>query len=164
MHMKKFFWIFFILVTVFNAFYWHLNSLEYISKNPDLESGYHTLIFGFLFWANIPWIVMGVGCIKNNLTFRDYLNPQYAHPYLIAFFISVLFVYTAGSYWLFIADGAEMLVRYPGLFISNSGEVLDSQSLSPNLIQLWWSLGGASGVAAMAFLFIRIVRSSSTAE
>ncbi|MGD2181438.1 hypothetical protein [Lusitaniella coriacea] len=157
---ERFFWVFLIFGTTCIALFWYIHSFEYTAQNPELKSGYYTLILSFLFWANIPWAIIGIGCLTSNSTFQDYLEPKSFHPYLIAFFASLLLIFTIGSYWIFVAGGAEMLVNYPGLFVSNAGEVLDSQTLNPKLIKSWWCLGVASGVATMAFVLIKILRSS----
>jgi hypothetical protein len=157
----RFFWIFFILGIVVNALSWYFHSLEFISKKPELESGYHMLILGFLFWGNIPWVVMGTGCLTQNMTLSDYLEPKSIHPSLIAVFSSLLLVYIVGTYWLFLSDGAAILVKYPGLLISESGQVMDSQSLSSQSIKLFWGIGVISGIGTMIFMLIKIKRISS---
>jgi hypothetical protein len=157
----RFFWVLALLVTTANALSWYWHSLEFIAREPRLEAGYHQLILGFVVWANIPWVVMGVSCTTQKMTLQDYLEPQSINTHLITFFFSVLIVLAAGTYWLFGADGAEILVQYPGLLLSESGKVLNSQDLDPQLIKVIWGVSVASTVLAIIFMLIKVSRSHS---
>lgn len=95
---------------------------------------------------------MGISCIKNNLTWKDYLEPQAIHASLMAFFASLICVFAVGSYWIFAADGVSMLVQYPSI---------DAESWSVEQVKLAWCLSVGSGIVAMAVLMVRANRAST---
>ena len=142
---SKIFWIMFIVVTFANAFIMKRRAKKYIEKDPSLKAGYDTIFKGFLIWGNLPWLVMGTGILAGSVpTIFHYFKPQDGNPYVISFFISIFIVWLLGTYWLFVKDGAEMLVRHPGL--------LRSDFSSPTMIKLFWALGLVGGIAGVVMM------------
>lgn len=146
---SKYAWAVFIIVTMMNAAIFRFRSRKHIEADPKLAEGYDSLIRGFIFWANIPWVVMGVGCTIGGVpTIWHYFRPQDGDPYVLAWFASVFFVWLMGSYWLLFKGGAEKMAKHPGLLrASIVGDVSN-----PIAIKILWVLcliGGIVGVVMM---------------
>ena len=82
---SKYFWIFAIAVTGLNAYLIKFYSIKYIRENPELSDGYKKIFRSYLFWLNIPWMVMGIGCIIGKV------------PSIWHFFSFVFLVFNLGS-------------------------------------------------------------------
>lgn len=129
--LAKYFWLICIIVTGANAIIFKQRSKHPIEQKPELAEGYTTLIRGFLFWGNLPWIVMGIGCTYGNIkSVIQYFNPTDGNPYILAFYGSVFLIWFLGTYWIFFRDGAEMLVQHPGLLNINLS--------SPLIVKIFW--------------------------
>ena len=136
----------FIVVTFANAIIMKMRVKKQIEADPSLKSGYDTIFKGFITWGNIPWVVMGAGIITGSVpTIFHYFSPQDGNPFVIAFFMSVVLIWILGTYWLFVKDGAEMLVKHPGIF--------NYDFSSPTIVKLFWILCLAGGVAGVAMIF-----------
>jgi hypothetical protein len=144
--LSKHFWIMFIVVTFANAIIMKIRAKKHIERDPSLKVGYDTIFKGFLIWGNIPWVVIGTGILTGSVpTIWHYFKPQDGNPYVIAFFISIFTVWLLGSYWLFVKNGAEMLVRHPGIFRSDFS--------SPTKVKLFWVLSLVGGIAGVIMMF-----------
>jgi len=109
------FWIMGIVVQCANGSSWWSRAKKEIAVHPELENGYRMLVRRFVVFGNIPWIVMGFGCIYGGVpTVFDYFHPG-SGPFVFAFWITVIALQIALSYWILIRDGAETFIRYPGL-------------------------------------------------
>jgi hypothetical protein len=143
---SKHFWVMFIIVTFANAIIMKIRSKKYFEADPSLKSGYDTIFKGIITWGNIPWIIMGAGIITGHVpSIFQYFRPQDGNPFVIAFFISIFLIWILGTYWLFVKDGAEILVKHPGIFNYNFS--------SPTIVKLFWILCLAGGVAGVAMMF-----------
>jgi len=144
---SKDFWIIFVLFTFLNAAVFRFRSRRYIQEDPDLAEGYSKIIRGFVFWGNLPWIVMGAGCVLGGVpSIYHFLQPRQGNPFVLAFFASVFLIWGLGTFWLLFRSGAEMLVRHPGLF---SVEIK-----SPRTVKLFWFLCLGGGVAGVVMMFL----------
>lgn len=150
MWLERYFWVFLIAVTLFNGLTLYFQGWQDMAT-LELKLSYAKLTLYVLFWANVPWIVMGVGCLQKNLTFRDYLEPKTLHPALIAFFASLVCVFAVGSVWILAAGGAAQLLHYPGI---------DAQSWTVEQVKQVWSLGVISGIGTMGVMVARVDRTS----
>jgi hypothetical protein len=104
----------FIAITCINVLYLKFHSRERIRQRPELAAGYQRLIWGYLFWGNLPWIIMGLGLELGGLpSIFSYFRPRDGNPFVLAFFIVVFAVWILGFWWLFFARGAEFLVEHP---------------------------------------------------
>ena len=143
---SKWFWAAGIAVTCANAAIFRVRARKRIQEAPELEDGYRKIIKGFVIWGNIPWLVMGIGCTVGGVpTLFHYFRPRDGNPFVLAFFASVFLVWFLGTFWLFFRNGAEMLVRHPGLF--------NHDFRSPTMVKLLWCLCLAGGVLAVVMMF-----------
>ena len=144
---SKYFWLMFIVVTFANAIIMKVRAKKLIKKNPDLKNGYDTIFKGIIVWGNIPWIVMGAGIIMGKVpSMFHFFNPQDGNPYVLAFFGSVVLIWLMGTYWLFLKNGAKMLVDHPGIFNYNFS--------SPTMVKLFWILCLLGGIVGIVMMFI----------
>src|SRR5215813_11393658 len=138
---EKIFWVIAIGVTCVNAYLLRSRAQKEIERNPELAEGYAQLIKGYLVFVNIPWIVMGLGIIVGGTRgVFDYFEPRSGNPYVIAFHLTVLILWALIIFWVYLAGGAEFLIRYPG--------VMNLEIKSPLVMKLLFALMLAGGVAA----------------
>jgi hypothetical protein len=149
---SKYFWLVAILVTGINWAMFRKRAQPYIEANRDLTEGYGALFRGYLFWLNIPWVVMGVGCISGGVpSVWHYLRPRDGNLYVLAWFASVFFLWVFGTFWIFFRGGAETLARHPGAIEFTYG-FKRKDITQPAIIKTLWILaltGGIVGVALM---------------
>ncbi len=142
----KWFWAVGIAVTFLNAGIFRFRAREHISASPELAEGYATLIRGFVIWGNIPWAVMGIGCVLGGVTsVFDFFRPRDGNPFVLAFFASVFLIWILGTFWLHFWGGAEMLIKHPGLF--------NVDFKSPLMLKLFWFLCLAGGIFGVIMMF-----------
>ena len=142
----KWFWAICIAVMCLNAGIFHFRSQHYISENPNLVNGYRTLIRGFLIWGNIPWIVMGIGCVMGGVpSVFHFFRPSDGNLFVLAFFASIFLIWVMGTFWLLFRGGAEILVKHAGLFNVNFK--------NPLMVKLYWFLCLAGGIAGVVVVF-----------
>ena len=129
----KVFWVIAIVVTGLNALVLRSRARKEIARNPELADGYTQLFRGYLVFLNIPWLVMGVGIIVGGTRgVFDYFDPRSGNPYVIAFHLTIFLLSALAVFWIYIAGGAEFLVRYPG--------VLKYDIKSPLVLKLLFAL------------------------
>jgi len=111
----KHFWLVFVAVTALNGRYWWAGVQARIQAQPELEPGYRRLYRGFLFWANVPWLLMGAGILSGQVRWMfDFLEPRSGNPYVLAWWWANGAVLAAGTVWVLWGGGAETLARHPG--------------------------------------------------
>ena len=70
-------WLMFVAVTCLNALILKLRSRYYVRERRELAAGYTKLLWGVLFWGNLPWLVMGVGIELGGLpSIFSYFRPR----------------------------------------------------------------------------------------
>lgn len=150
--MSKYFWFFAIVVTVINALIFKNKSKHYLQEDPKLKEGYSILFRGYLFWLNIPWIIMGIGCTIGGVpSVWHYFRPKDGNPYVLAWFGSVFVLWILGTIWLFYRSGAEMLSTHPGAIIMHYG-FKSKVVINPIAIKIFWMLALAGGIFGVAFM------------
>jgi hypothetical protein len=144
-------WIFLIVGTTVNALYFWGRSRSHVSQDPSLEDGYRKLFWGILVWGNIPWVIMGLGCLVGGVPSAfHYFRPRDGNAFVLAFFASVVIIWFLGTYWLFVRGGAEMIVRHPGLLSGPFGRDITS----PAMVKVYWCLCLAGGIWATISMFV----------
>jgi hypothetical protein len=137
----------FIAVTIVNALIFRARSQRHIAKDPSLEEGYRKLFWGLLIWGNLPWVIMGLGCLVGGIpSVFHYFRPPDGNTFILAFFASIFLIWILGTYWLFVRGGAEMLIRHPELF--------NSDFQSPAMLKLFWCLCLAGGIVAVTSMLV----------
>jgi len=143
---SKYFWLIAIAVTGLNAYLIKFYSIKYVKENPELSDGYKKLFRSYLLWLNIPWVVMGVGCVIGKVpSVWHFFRPRDGNPYVLAWFGSTFILWILYIYWLFFKGGAVMLSKHPGIF----GEIKN-----PTLIKILSMLMIAGGILGFVFMCI----------
>jgi hypothetical protein len=139
-------WLMFVAVTCLNALILKIRSRRYVRERPELAIGYQQLVHGVLFWANLPWLVMGVGIELGGLpSIFSYFRPRDGNPFVQAWFGVVIGLWLLGFWWLFPRRGAEFLVEHPGL--------LRGTPRIPNMIRLFYCLSILGGIFGLLFMW-----------
>lgn len=114
----RYFWIVFVLATYLNGRRWWNRAQKRIQTQPDLESGYRRLYRGYIFWGNVPWIVMGLGILSGSVpSMLNFLHPSDGNIFVLAWWGLMAAILILGTYWMLFGGGAEMLERHPGVYM-----------------------------------------------
>lgn len=144
-HLYNYFWLLAILTTVLNTVIIWFKTRPYVKQKPELAPGYNTLLKGFFFWSNVPWVVMGTGLLFGNVpSIEAFFEPQWQNSFVMAWWGTMALLYSLGTYWILWNGGAEMLVKHPGFLRGNLK--------NPKIIKLVWLLSLAGGVAASVII------------
>jgi hypothetical protein len=143
---SKWFWAISILATFANVVGFRARVRPLLEANPELEEGFRSMMRAFLTWGNLPWVVMGIGCLWGGVpSVFHFFRPVDGNPYVLAFYASVVLVWVLGTNWLVFRGGAEIVVKYPGLF--------NIPLNSPRTVIVFWFLGLAGGITALLLMF-----------
>jgi hypothetical protein len=145
----KWFWAVCIVMSFVNAAIMKYRAAPYIRANPELADGYRTIIKGMLLWGDIPFAVLGIGCLTGRIPSIFYIfRPRDGDPYVIAFYVSVLLTWILGANWIIFRGGAEMLVKHPG--------VLNMNLKSPRIVILLTLLSLAVGIMWFLLMYFQV--------
>jgi hypothetical protein len=138
------FWVMFIVVTIANGLIWKSKSKKYIAEKPERKYGYDKLIKGWIIYGNIPWAIMGIGMLTGMTKSMDeFFNPSQKNPIVIVFFLSIIFLWIFGSYWIYFKGGAEKLVDHPGMITHTEK---GNEKFEIMKVKLVWGLGILGGI------------------
>ena len=114
-------WVMFIAVTIANGLVLKYRSKKYIAQNPDLKKGYDKYFKGWLFYGNIPWVIMMVGSLTGltHSTF-EYFSPRTLNPIVLIFHLSIIILWVLSVRWIYFKNGAEFIETHPGLMEKSS--------------------------------------------
>jgi hypothetical protein len=140
-------WIMFVLVTCAQAVFFKRGAAAHIREQPELAQGYAALIRGWLFWGNLPWVVMGLGLESGAVPgFWHYFRPRDGNPYVLAWYGCVVALWILGFRWIFRRGGAQMLARHSRIFHGDLS--------SPAQVKFFYLLCVGAGVAGLVFLVV----------
>jgi hypothetical protein len=141
----------FIVVTIANGLIWKSKSKKYIAEKPERKDGYDSLIKGFLIYGNIPWVIMGIGMLTGMTeSMFEFFNPSQMNPIVIVFFLSIIFLWIIGSYWLYFSGGAEKLVDHPGMITQTEK---GNEKFEIMKVKLVWGLGILGGIFGIYMMY-----------
>jgi len=144
----KWYWAICIVLTFVNAGAYQVKARRQIEDHPELKQGYQTIAKGLVTWGNLPWVVMGVGCVFGGVpSGLSFFRPRDGNPFVLAFFASVFLLLGLGTCWLAFRGGAKLVVDHPGLFNVNLK--------SPRTVMILWSLCVVGGVLTMISMLFR---------
>ena len=148
------FWIVLILIACANALILKLKSKKYIANDPALKRGYDQLIKGFLFYGNIPWIIMGVGNLSSGTkSGMDYFSPHSQNYFVLTFYFSILVLWAFGTKWIYFKNGAAFLENHPGML---RGERFGSKNnTTAKQIKIVWGILSIVLCIRVIIFFIR---------
>ncbi len=140
-------WVVFILATCVNGLVMRRRARNDIAEHPERAEGYNRLIRWYIFWANVPWGIMGIGITVGSVpTVVHYLAPREGNPWVTAFYGSVIAVWGLVCCWVFFLEGAEMLVEHPRFLFPNAS--------SPARVKLYSVLLGVGMLFLIIMLFL----------
>ena len=140
-------WVMFVLATSVNAVFFRIAATQHSKEHPELADGFATLIRGWLFWGNLPWIVMGIGLEFGGVSnLWHYFQPREGNPYVLAWFVCVMFLWILGFWWIFLRGGAEMLAKHSMIFNY-------SDLSNPAKVKLFYLICVGGGVVGFILMF-----------
>lgn len=145
-------WILFIAVTIVNSFLFKYRSKKYILEKPALEAGYNTLFKGWLFYGNIPWVIMAIGNLSGmtNNTFA-YFSPRQMNPIVLLFHAAIVVLWGLSIWWIYFRDGAAFIEKHPGL-VQTSG-FSGRDNVTAKQIKLFYPLMLLGGIIGMIMMW-----------
>jgi hypothetical protein len=109
-------WALFVLASVVSSRAWWAEARNRMGSDPSLEPGYRRLYRGYLFWTNLPWLLMGLGIAPGLVPGTvDFLFPSSGNGFVLAWWVAVYGLLGLATWWMLAAGGAEMLERHPGI-------------------------------------------------
>lgn len=145
-------WILFIAVTLANGLILKYRFRKYITENPALKEGYDKYVKGFIFYGNIPWILMAFGNLTG-LTHHvfEYFDPKAMNPVVLIFHASIVVLWILSVRWVYFNKGAEFIEAHPGLFQNSfSG----SSTITAKQVKLFLPLMILGGIAGMIMMWL----------
>lgn len=110
------FWIMFIAGTIVNGLIFFYNSKKKIKVDPSLKDGYEKLFKGWMFFGNIPWVIIGIGNLTGMTESSfEFFFPREMNPIVLIFHAVVVCLWILSAWWIYFQDGAEYLEKHPGL-------------------------------------------------
>ncbi len=145
-------WIVFIAFTILNGFILKSRSKKYIEANPELKIGYENFFRGYIFYCNIPWIVIMIGNLSGlTKDIFEYLDPKAMNPIVLIFHLSIIILWILGIRWIYFKKGAEFIEKHPGLFRRSSLQGISD--ISAKQVKLFFPLMLLGGVIAMILMW-----------
>ena len=138
-------WVLFILFTCIQAFRLKARSSNIVDEHPELQKGYDQLFKGYLFYLNIPWVIIAIGMLFGKVpSTYSFLRPRDGNPFVIAFHLAIVMLWVLGIWWVYFKGGAEFLVKYKGLF---------NREVTSSFIKFYLGACLLGGVLGMVFMW-----------
>ena len=146
-------WIMFIAVTIANGLILKYRSKKYTAEKPELEDGYDKYFKGWLFYGNIPWVIMMIGNLSGMTqnTF-EYFNPKAMNAIVLVFHFSIILLWVLSVRWIYFKNGAEFIETHPGLIQKSS--LSGNTNVTAKQIKLFFPLMLLGGIAGMIMMWI----------
>jgi hypothetical protein len=94
---------------------------------------------------------MGAGMLTGmTKTMDEFFNPRQLNPVVTIFFLSIFFLWTIGSYWIYFKGGAEKLVNHPGMITQTKK---GNEKFEIMKVKLLWALGILSGIVGVTMMW-----------
>jgi hypothetical protein len=103
-----------------------------------------------LFWTSIPWVVMGLAQLAGGIQLWRFFEPRYGGPWVSAFFASVLALWIALAYWIFLGSGASVVVKHQLVIAHGFRGRID---LTPKRVKLVAGVLLAGGVSVVVLMY-----------
>ena len=111
----KYFWAIALILSIPNTFFMKRRFRRYIEVDPSLKEGYSRILRHFVFWSNLPWVVMGTCMFLGDIPYiLFFFRPQDGDPYVLAWYFTIYALWVLTACWIFLRGGAEQLVKHPG--------------------------------------------------
>ena len=105
-----------MVTTIINALLFRSRAQKHIHINPELKKGYENFFNGWLFYGNMPWMIMMFGDISGvTETIFEYFTPKSMNPMVLAFHGSIVLLWMLSVRWIYFKDGAEFIEKHPAV-------------------------------------------------
>lgn len=150
----KYVWILFIIVTNLNIFWLKSSTKASILDHPELEEGYEKNFKTIFIYGNLPWIIIGIGCISGmtNSVF-DFFRPSEMKPIVLVFHAILILIWILMIRWVYFKDGAAFLEKHPGILKKRSFSSVET-NVSAKEIKIFFPLMLMGGIAAMIMMWL----------
>jgi hypothetical protein len=145
-------WLLFVLVTCVQAVIWWHRAQSRIVVDPRLDQGFRIFIRIWLVYANLPWLLLGIGVLCGAVPARMHALNEHTGPIAALAYVTVVLLWVALFEGLFFQGGAETLLAYPGIF--------DIPFRRPWTVKLWFLFclsAGVTGACLLLFLKLHLV-------
>jgi hypothetical protein len=139
-------WAALVLASVVNSRAWWAEARHRMRSDPSLEPGYRRLYRGYLFWTNLPWLLMGLGVVSGLVpATADFAIPTAGNAFVLGWWAAMYLLLGLATYWVLAAGGAETFARHPGIDLVPHWPAAKLRKLwlgivAVNLVFLAWTL------------------------
>src|SRR5205807_5517265 len=112
----KYVWVPCLLLTCINLLIFSWTARQTLRSRPELAEGYRKLLIGCSIVLNLPWVLMGIGCVASDITVWHYFRIREWNPFVLAWWGCLVLEWIAGFYWLFFRPGAAFFVDHRDLW------------------------------------------------
>jgi len=142
----KHLWLLFLVTGVFNGWKQWRQLESNIREDPERAGGYRGLFRWYLFWTNLPWVLMGIGIMAGKVSnIFEYLIPPAGNMWVLYWWAAIGLIMFAGTCWILLGRGAETLAAHPGLPMV--------PRLAPRQLRWAWFYLCLGELAVVAFLW-----------
>ncbi len=151
MFIFRHFWIALIVATSYNALVIRKRGLAHVASATHLLGGYEVAFRVYLILGNLPWVIMGMGCLFGSLLPHDFLEPNIRDPYMVLFHATIVLNFILTAWWLFFQRGVDFLERHSALVsrLDNQGNPYPVTSGRIKLIAVILLLIGSAAMISM---------------
>lgn len=119
--MGRYFWLFGIGMAALNIFMYWRRAAPAMAQNPELQEGYNRLFSGYAAAMILPWLVMGLGIWLGGVpSIWHYFRPQDSHPWVLAWWGTLIGLQLVLFLWVFFQGGADFLAAHPAFQVNRS--------------------------------------------
>lgn len=106
------FWIAFIAVTLVNVFIFRKRAQTRFQNDPALLASANRLLWGFAFWGNLPWLLMGIGIMNGQVPgIHDFLWAAQENAYVRLWYGAMAGLLALGSLWMYFGRGVQSVSK-----------------------------------------------------
>ena len=146
-------WLAPLAISLLNGIIIRKSSQSQILLNPKSEEGFKKILFFVIVYANIPWVIMGIGNVLELSNNGDYIKIDLGNPFVLTFYLSILILLGFMIRWIYFKNGAEFIQEHPmrsGLF--DSGDLV---RLNARQIKVGFGFVLVAALSSIIFLWIR---------
>ncbi|QHW01012.1 hypothetical protein [Spirosoma endbachense] len=152
---SRYAWVLLIGVTVVNYVIIKARVQEHIDINPDLKAGYDQILKALLIYGTIPGLIMAMGSLTGRTTsVYDYFHPGTLtlNPFVLLLHLYIIVIWILAVRWIYFKQGAEILVRHPGVFTYRG--LGNSVTPTSTIIKIVFALALLGGIVGMTRMWI----------
>ena len=150
---EKHFWVICIVFTFLNVVVLKNRTSKYVSQTPQLKEGYNSFFKAMIIYANIPWLIVGIGTLSGQTSsVFDYFHPRQLNPIVLLFHLSIIVLWVLIVRWIYFKNGAEFIEKHPGLVRFNG--FTGSRNVTSREVRTFAPLALAGGILGMIMMWV----------